>query len=99
MYSSLVMSTDVVESKTFHTDLNIHSAALPIPSASQLKGAVTKLAAASPALSHTVEITGTSHTSTIVLLLLDSSSSQTAWPRSDEHTSELQSLMSISYAV
>src|SRR5690606_11501265 len=80
MYSSLVMSTEVVESKTFHTDLNIHSAALPMPSASQSKGAVTKLAAASPATSQTLETTGTSHTSTIVLLLLDSSSSQTAWP-------------------
>src|SRR5665811_2333288 len=57
------MSTLVVLSKTAHTDSNIHPAAPPIACASQSNGAVTRLAAASPALSHTVEITGTSHTS------------------------------------
>src|SRR5680860_1645378 len=62
------MSTLVVLSKTAHTDSNIHPAAPPIACASQSNGAVTRLAAASPALSHTVEITGTSHTSTIELV-------------------------------
>src|SRR3546814_14200416 len=53
-------------SKTYHTEVNIHSAALPMPSASQSNGAVTRLAAASPALSQTVEITGTSQTPIVV---------------------------------
>src|SRR3546814_4539979 len=60
------MATEVVESKTDHTEVNIHSAAVPMPSASQSNGAVTRLAAASPALSQTVEITGTSQTPIVV---------------------------------
>ena len=62
MNCPLVTSTNVVVAKTSHTDSNIHPAVRPSASASQSNGAVTRLAAASPAESQTPEITGSSHT-------------------------------------
>src|SRR4051794_38279128 len=47
---------------TFHTEVNIHSAAPPMPWASQSNGAVMTAPAASPAALQTSWITGTSQT-------------------------------------
>src|SRR5699024_3566327 len=56
------MLTIVVESKTDHMASTSQPAAAPIAEASQSKGAEIRLAAASPAVSQTVEMTGISQT-------------------------------------
>ena len=65
-YPSLVMSTRVVASKTFHTASNNQPAAEPMAWASQSNGADTSEAAASPAVSQTPEMTGRSQIPTAI---------------------------------
>src|SRR5699024_9460459 len=81
-YSGDVTSTSVVVSNTVQTASNSQPAAAPMAWASQSNGAATSDAAASPAVSQTDEMMGTSHTPTGITPQRSSRLGwgQTCWP-------------------